>query len=123
MGLYPGQTNNPNGRPVGSRNRRTTEVFLRLEDRGDKDPADFLSEIVTNEQEPKELRVQAANFLMPYKYGKRGTIPVARFVPELIEVPKFETIDQAEDYLNAIATRLGLGEIDFPVRARNHQHC
>ena len=107
-----GQTNNPNGRPLGSRNRRTTETFERLEGRGDKDPADFLSEIVTNETEPKELRVQATNSLMPYKHGKRGTIPVARFISEQIEVPKFASLDQAEDYLNDISLRLGRGELD-----------
>ena len=107
-----GHTNNPNGRPLGSRNRRTTETFERLEGRGDKDPADFLSEIVSNENEPKELRVQAANFLMPYKYGKRGTIPIARFIPEPIIVPIFQSIDEAEQFLNSIAVRLGAGEID-----------
>ena len=107
-----GHTNNPNGRPVGSRNRRTTETFERPEARGDKDPADFLSEIVTNETEPKELRVQAANFLLPYKYGKRGAIPVARFIPEQIEVPTFNTVQEAEAYLAHIPVLLGRGELD-----------
>jgi hypothetical protein len=107
-----GHTNNPHGRPVGSRNRRTTETFERLEARGDKDPADFLSEIVTNEAEPKELRVQAANFLLPYKYGKRGVIPVARFVPDEIEVPRFNTVQEAEAYLASIPVLLGKGELD-----------
>ena len=49
---------------------------------------------------------------MPYKYGKRGVIPIARFIPEQIEVPKFTSIDQAEDFLNSIAVRLGRGELD-----------
>jgi hypothetical protein len=107
-----GHTNNPNGRPVGSRNRRTEEVFNRLEARGDKYPADFLSAIVTSETEPKELRVQAANFLLPYKYGKRGVIPVARFILEQIEVPTFNTVQEAEAYLAHIPVLLGRGELD-----------
>jgi hypothetical protein len=61
--IYPeGQTF---GRPRGSRNRRTKEIFDRLEERGDLDPADLLSPIVTNTEEPKELRIQAAGMLMP----------------------------------------------------------
>ena len=49
---------------------------------------------------------------MPYEYGKRGVIPIARFIPEQIEVPKLTSIDQAEDFLNSIAVRLGRGELD-----------
>src|SRR6516162_9912996 len=82
------------GRPVGSRNKRTEEIFARLEKRGDLDPADFLSSIVTNTKESSELRVQAANMLMPYRYGKCGTIPVARFLPESIEVPELTSASQ-----------------------------
>jgi hypothetical protein len=43
-------------------NKRTAEIFNRLENRGDLDPADLLSSIVTSNQEPKELRIQAASF-------------------------------------------------------------
>jgi hypothetical protein len=67
---------NPWGRPVGSRNRRDAAIWEKLESRGDKDPAEFLSELVSNQNEPKELRAQAANYLMPYKYSKRGATPV-----------------------------------------------
>jgi hypothetical protein len=83
-----GVSGNPKGRVPGTRNKRTEEVFLRLEARGDLDPADLLSSIVTNQKESTELRVQAANMLMPYKYGKtvcsfdtrdRGSIQGARY--------------------------------------------
>jgi hypothetical protein len=107
-----GHTNNPNGRPVGSRNRRTEEIWNRLEARGDLDPADVLSEMVSDKTLAKELRTTAANYLLPYKYGKRGVIPVARYIPDQIEVPEFTSITQAEDYLASIPVLLGKGEID-----------
>ena len=40
MGFQPGQVGNPNGRPKGSRNKRTEELWNKLEARGDRDPAD-----------------------------------------------------------------------------------
>ena len=51
MTFQPGHTLSPGRRP-GSRNKRTAEIFHRLENRGDLDPADLLSSIVTNNQEP-----------------------------------------------------------------------
>src|SRR6516164_7114840 len=81
MTFQPGHTLSPGRRP-GSRNKRTAEIFNRLENRGDLDPADLLSSIVTNNQEPKELRIQAAGLLMPYKYSKCGTAPVQVYSPK-----------------------------------------
>ena len=72
---------------MGSRNRRTTELWNRLEARGDIDPADLLSEIASNENEPKELRVQAATNLLPYKYSKCGAMPPLRYIEEPITLP------------------------------------
>ena len=112
MTFQPGHNLSPGRRP-GSRNKRTEEIFNRLEDRGDKDPADLLSEIVTSEKEPKELRVQAANFLMPYKSGKCGTIPAARFIPEPIEAPEFTHLSDAEAFLAKIAALVARGELDI----------
>src|SRR5262245_54104806 len=102
------------GRPRGSRNKRNEEIFHRLEERGDKDPADFLSELVTNEQEPKELRLQAANFLMPYKYSKRGALPPARFIDNLqIDVSEFTHVSDAENFLAKIALLVARGHLDI----------
>ena len=109
--FQPGQSGNPNGRQPGSRNKRTEEISNRLEARGDLDPADVLSEMVSDKRSLKNSAPQPRTNL-PYKYGKRGVIPVAQFIPEQIEVPNFTSIDQAENYLNLIAVRLGAGEID-----------
>src|SRR5262252_10930453 len=93
MTFQPEHTFSPGRRP-GSRNKRTAEIFHRLESRGDLDPADLLSSIVTNNQEPKELRIQAAGLLMPYKYGKHGSIPPLRYIDEPIQLPEPTTIEQ-----------------------------
>jgi hypothetical protein len=114
MALYqPGQSGNLNGRPKGARNKRTEEIFSRLEERGDKDPADLLSEIVSDEKESKELRVQAANFLLPYKYGKCGSIPAARYISEPVQLPKAVTLDQANSNIALISEMKAQGQIDL----------
>jgi hypothetical protein len=96
---------NPNGRPVGSRNKRDAALWERLEARGDKDPAELLSEIATDTNETKELRAQAANWLLPYKYSKRGATPVP---PEPsywnveVRIEKATTITQGRQNLQFI---------------------
>jgi hypothetical protein len=108
-----GESGNLNGRPKGSRNKRTEEIFTRLEERGDKDPADLLSEIVSDPKESKELRVQAANFLLPYKYGKCGSIPAARYISEPVTLPKAVTLDQANQNIALISEMKAQGQIDL----------
>jgi hypothetical protein len=112
MPFQAGVSSNPNGRPVGTRNKRTEKIFQELEARGDKDPIDVLSDIVTNATSP-ELKVQAANILAPYKHSKRGTLAPPRFVEEAIEVPEFQTIDEAEAFLADISQRAGKGELEL----------
>jgi hypothetical protein len=112
MTFQPGHKLSP-GRPAGSRNKRTAEIFERLEGRGDKDPADLLSEIVTNNQEPKELRIQAAGLLMPYKYSKCGTAPVQIYIDIPIECPEFTNLSDAEQFLAKIAALVAHGQLDF----------
>src|SRR5215471_1059055 len=101
------------GRPKGSRNKRTAEIFNRLENRGDLDPADLLSSIVTNNQEPNELRIQAAGLLMPYKYGKHGSIPPPRYIDEPIQLPEPTTIEQANKNIAYISNLKAQGLIDL----------
>jgi hypothetical protein len=98
MTFQPGH-NLATGRPKGSRNKRTEEIFNRLENRGDLDPADLLSSIVTNNQEPKELRIQAAGLLMPYKYSKCGTAPVQVHIDVPLDTPEFTHLSDAEQFL------------------------
>jgi hypothetical protein len=112
MTFQPGHKLSP-GRQLGSRNKRNAEIFHRLETRGDTDPADLLSSIVTNNQEPNELRIQAAGLLMPYKYGKHGSIPPPRYVELEIDVNEFTHVSDAENFLAKIALLVARGHLDI----------
>ena len=112
MTFQPGHTLSP-GRRLGSRNKRTAEIFNRLENRGDLDPADLLSSIVTNNQEPKELRIQAAGLLMPYKYSKCGTAPVQVYIDVPLDTPEFTHVSDAEQFLAKVAALVAHGQLDF----------
>jgi Family of unknown function (DUF5681) len=96
-GWKPGQSGNPNGRPSGARNKSSYQLRERLKERGDKDPAEFLSEIVSNEEDPKELRIAASRELMPYFYSKLGATPVPippQYVQEAVSLPRPKNIDE-----------------------------
>ena len=112
MTFQPGYTFSPDRRH-GSRNKRTAEIFNRLENRGDIDPAELLSSIVTNNQEPKELRIQAAGLLMPYKYSKCGTAPVQVYIDVPLDTPEFTHLSDAEQFLARIAALVAGGSLDI----------
>jgi hypothetical protein len=104
------------GRPKGSRNKRTSEIIERLQARGDKDPLDFLSEIISSENHySQELKTQAANYLAPYMHSKCGSTVPLRYIPEPVTVPypNPKTIDQAADNIGYISQLKSQGIIDL----------
>jgi len=101
------------GRPPGSPNKRTNELRRRLQDRGDVDPADFCSAIVSNPNEPTELKLAAANYLLPYLYSKRGAVPTPRYIDEPIQLPEPTTIEQANKNIAYISNLKSQGLIDL----------
>jgi hypothetical protein len=110
--FQPGNTESK-GRPRGSANRRTDELSFRLKNRGDVDPADFCSQIVSSPNEPTELKLQAANFLLPYLYPKRGAVATPRYIDEPIQLPEPVTIEQANKNIAYISNLKAQGLIDL----------
>src|SRR5262249_15762706 len=101
------------GRPRGSRKKRNEEVWDEIEYRGDLDAGDLLSSIVTNNEEPKELRIQAAGLLMPYKYSKCGTAPVQVYIDVPMDTAEFTHLSDAEQFLAKVAALVARGELDI----------
>ena len=116
MGFQSGEQWNGNakGRTPGSRNKRTQEIFDLIKERGDKDPLDFLSEVVSgNGAYTPELKVTAANYLTPYLHSKRSVAaPAPRYINSPVQVPEFQSVDQAETFLASLPVLLGRGELD-----------
>src|SRR5262245_36019530 len=112
--FQPGNTEST-GRPPGSPNKRTNELRYRLQNRGDVDPADFCSQIVSSPNEPTELKLQAANFLLPYLYPKRGAVATPRYIDDPVQLPEPATIEQANKniaYISDLKAQ-GLMDLDF----------
>ena len=106
----PGVSGNPAGRKPGSYTKRNEEMFQRLAKRGDRDPADILSEIASDEAERKELRIQAAAALLPYRYAKHGLLPAPPplvYVEHPVELPhphatEIRQVIENLEYLSAL---------------------
>ena len=87
MILQPGQSGNPNGRPIGSRNRRTTELNELLAKRGDRDPVEFMSQVVSDNTIDLEIRLAASQALAPYRHSKCGSIVPLRYIEHPFVIP------------------------------------
>ena len=73
MGLHKGQTNNPNGRPVGKQNKLTTQTkdwIMQLIDRNRKQIEKDLKDM------DAETRVKALFSLLNYIVPKQSTISI-----------------------------------------------
>jgi hypothetical protein len=115
--FQPGQVTNPNGRPVGARNKRTQEIWEKLEKRGDLDPVEYLSSLVDNEQKPDEIRIAAAVALAPYKHSKRGLEPqpaplVYVTAPVPLPYPRANTIEHTIRNIGHISALRRRGQLD-----------
>src|SRR6516164_6797155 len=96
-GFQPGEVANPNGRPTGSRNKRTTEIIQQLIELGHKDPLVTLSELQNGSQD-EAIRATAANMLAPYLHSKlasRPTPPDPVYIEQALNLPALSTVRQA----------------------------
>jgi hypothetical protein len=107
-----GQIGNPNGRPLGSRNRRTKEIIDLIIKSENKDPLLTLSEISSTDPD-SAIRATAANMLAPYMHSKMQSTPAPRFIEDSLEVPEFTHLSDAESFLAKIAALVARGELDI----------
>ena len=75
--------------------------------RGDTDPLDLLSAIVTKADAPLELRVQAASILAPYQHARC----TSRYITHKIDLPVAETVEQATACIAQIGALAAAGKI------------
>jgi hypothetical protein len=118
MTWLPGQTGNPhrNHRPVGSRNRRTTDAIEAIIKAGHQDPLLTLAELQAKSTD-EGIRATAVNTLAPFMHSKCGAMPPLRFISEPIELPfpnpiTLEEINANTSYLDQ-ALAAGTLDIDF----------
>jgi hypothetical protein len=112
----PGQSGNPKGRPKGIF-RDVEKLQNRIRELNGIDPFDFLTSVIKNDKEPKELRVQAANMQLPYLYSKRGATaePPARVYLETelrLPHPDPRSIAQGRDNIVYLSNLKATGQID-----------
>jgi hypothetical protein len=88
-----------------------------LRSRGDKDPVDFLSEVVTNANNERDsgLRVQASALLAPYLHSNMGAMPPNRFIEQPLEFahPNSTTVDQVNANIAHINGVFAAGNLDL----------
>jgi hypothetical protein len=127
--FQPGTIPNPNGRSRESHNKRTAKIYFSLQDRGDLDPADYLSSIVSDTTAPRDVRMQAANMLMPYMHSKAGVLPAKLYVNYMINFPHPapKTLSDIRDnilYLTnlKLAKEIDTGTADNLIPDQRHLH-
>ena len=104
------------GRPTGARNRSSYELREKLKARGDRDPAEFLSSIVSDNNQSTEVRIAASGQLMPYYHSKLGATPVPPppvYVQEAVSLPAPSTIRQAYKNISRLSEMKAQGQLDF----------
>jgi hypothetical protein len=103
------------GRPPGARNKGSYELRERLKERGGKDPAEFLSELITNSDASTECKIQASGQLMPYYHSKLGATPVPPppvYFEEAIHLPRPTTVRLAYENIALLTDYKATGKID-----------
>jgi hypothetical protein len=133
----PGQSGNPNGRPRAAYHwdgekivedntidyeqykSAITRAEYRKAAKGLKldDPIEFQHRAMMDDTLPIGLRVAIAQNIAPYCHPRIGLVTMPRYVETPIEVPEFQTIEDAEAFLLTISRRVGAGELDVDMTA------
>jgi hypothetical protein len=114
-GWKSGQSGNPDGRPKGARNRGSYELRERLKARGGKDPAEFLSDIISNSNASLECKIAASGQLMPYYHSKLGATPIPPspvYMQEAVSLPRPTSIRSAYENILKLSEMKAQGQLD-----------
>jgi hypothetical protein len=76
-----------------------------------EDPILFQHKLLSNESLPLAVRATIAASVAPYCHPKLGILAAPRYIETPIEVPDFQTVDQAESFLLTLSQRVGAGEL------------
>jgi hypothetical protein len=111
----PGHKTTTGHRPMGSRNRRTKELEELLTKRGDRDPLEFQSQIVSDNTIDLEIRLAASIALAPYRHGKMGAVPPLRYIEEpfVLPNPSPTTLDEVNANIGHINQAFAAGHLDI----------
>jgi hypothetical protein len=107
----PGVFGNPNGRPRGSRNIRTTEIVNQIIKSGNKDPLVTLSELQSNSAD-EAIRATAANMLAPFLHSKLTATPAPRFIETELTLPPLTDLASAIDSIALIQAAVAGNQLD-----------
>jgi hypothetical protein len=105
---FGGPNGNTPGRPVGSQNKIISEVYRIYKERGYRHPAIYCADVYEDEREPKERRDEMAKAALTW-------FPKEKFRAHHhydIEVPEFQSIQDAENFLARLPVLLGRCEIE-----------
>jgi hypothetical protein len=86
-----------------------------LTKRGDRDPLEFQSQIVSDNTIDLEIRLQASIALAPYRHGKCGAIPPPRYIeqPLVLPFPNPTTLEEINANTSHLDQELAAGQLDL----------
>jgi hypothetical protein len=80
-----------------------------IDQRGDRDPIDLLSEIANSQLVDMNLRLQALGVLTSHKHGKR---PAYRYIEDVVGMKAPKTIAEAQQYMSRLSVLVADGKLD-----------
>jgi hypothetical protein len=110
----PGESGNPNGRPIGARNRRTKEIINQIISSGNQDPLLTLSDLQAKSTD-EGIRATAANMLAPFMHSKLTATPAPRYIenPVVFPHPHPTTVDQVNENIAHLKQELAADRLDL----------
>jgi hypothetical protein len=110
----PGQRPEGAGRPVGARNKRTTEIVQQIIEAGHQDPLLTLAELQAKSHD-EAIRATAANMLAPYLHSKNMAKPVPPdpvYFEQAVTLPRPTNIRQSYENIALLSEMKATGKLD-----------